>query len=422
MNTLKTYYFRVLLPNGQVKSGLLRLAVERDHSARLRIERESEGTVLTLKCLPYWISIPVDMLRRMGRRNVSPEDMAGFLRDMGLMLGAGVPALEALRTMVEEGDATGNKAISQMAKRMQDDLGGGISIADSLSRYPDIFPETVRNLVSVGDQSGTLPLMLGEAAAHVERTLGIRRDIRTALIYPIFVFATILGVAGFWIYYVVPNIAQLFKQMNAKLPPLTLALVSFSDFLVSHAILVFIVIVAMLTTLVLVVRHIPAARHSLHETLHRIPIARVLITSAGMAQLTEHLAILVRSGMDFVSCLKVLSRTTQDQYYHWRLVSVRESVERGTGIAVSMRSVGGFPAMAVRMIAVGEESGNLDTQLTYLANEYRKRLEIVVKSLFEILKPVVVLLAGALFLFLIVALLLPVYDLVRQSMNSSLGK
>ena len=78
--------------------------------------------------------------------------------------------------------------------------------------------------------------------------------------------------------------------------------------------------------------------------------------------------------------------------------------------------------MAVRMIAVGEESGNLDTQLTYLASEYRKRLEIVVKSLFEILKPVVVLLAGALFLFLIVALLLPVYDLVRQSMNSSLGK
>jgi general secretion pathway protein F/type IV pilus assembly protein PilC len=422
MNALKTYYFRVLLPVGGIQSGLLRLAVERDHSARLRLERETEGTVLTLWHFPTWLAAGLDFLRQLGARHVSDEDMAGFLRDMGLMLAAGVSALDALRTLVEEGRATGNKAITQMATRMADDLSGGIGIAESLNRYPDIFPETVRNLVSVGDQSGSLPRMLGEAAAHVERSLGIRRDIRTALIYPLFVFATIFGVAGFWIYYVVPNIALLFKQMNAKLPPITIALVSFSDAVVNHALLVVVLLVALMSGLILAVRHVPAVRRGLHEGLHRLPIARVLITSAGMAQITEHLAILVRAGLDFVTCLKVLSRTTQDQYYQQRLVGVRESVERGTGIAASMRSVGGFPAMAVRMIAVGEESGNLDVQLTHLADEYRKRLEIVVKSLFEILKPLVVLLAGALFLFLIVALLLPVYDLVRQSMNTSLGK
>ena len=86
-----------------------------------------------------------------------------------------------------------------------------------------------------------------------------------------------------------------------------------------------------------------------------------------------------------------------------------------------MRRVGGFPAMAVRMIAVGEDSGNLDVQLTHLAADYRKRLDVVVKSLSEIIKPVVILLAGALFIFLIVALLLPVYDLIRQSVRQSLG-
>jgi general secretion pathway protein F/type IV pilus assembly protein PilC len=140
-----------------------------------------------------------------------------------------------------------------------------------------------------------------------------------------------------------------------------------------------------------------------------------------MAHLTEHLAILVRAGLDFVSALDVLARSTQDRYYQRRLIQVRELVSRGEGIASSMRRTGGFPAMAVRMVAVGEESGSLDVQLTHLAGEYRKRLEILVKSLAEIIKPAVILLAGALFLFLIVALLLPVYDLVQQSVRQSLG-
>ena len=98
-----------------------------------------------------------------------------------------------------------------------------------------------------------------------------------------------------------------------------------------------------------------------------------------------------------------------------------DGVARGEGIGASMRRVGGFPAMAVRMIAVGEESGSLDKQLDRLATEYRKRLDVVVKSLGEIIKPALILLAGALFIFLIVALLLPIYDLVRQSVNHSLG-
>ena len=421
MSVLKTYYYRVLMPHGQVRHGVLRLAVERDHSARLRLERETDGIVLTLWRIPALLSGSMDLLRQLGRSHVRTEDLAGFLRDMGLMLTAGVPALEALRTLVEEGQATGTKAISQIASRMVDDLNAGVTMTESFNRHPDIFPETVRNLVSIGDQSGTLDRMLGEAAEHVERMLNIKRDIRTALIYPVFVFATIFGVAGFWIYYVVPNMARLFKQLNAKLPPLTQGLVDFSDTVVNHAFLVLVAAVCVVVGLVVAVREIPAVRRTWYEVLHRLPITRVLMTSSGMAHITEHLAILVRAGLDFVTCLNVLARTTKDHYYKRRLISVRESVERGDGIAVSMRRIGGFPAMAVRMMAVGEESGSLDVQLTHLAKEYRKRLEILVKSLAEIIKPAVILLAGALFVFLIVALLLPVYDLVRQSTNQAMG-
>ena len=314
MSTLRTYYHRILLPSGHISNGLTHLAVELDHSARIRLERETDGTVITLLRLPAWVTGLLDIFQKFGRRRVRPEDLAGFLRDLSLMLAAGVPALEALRTLVAEGEVGGNLTMASMAARMADDLNSGVSISESFNRHPDVFPETVRNLIAIGDQSGTLDRMLGEAASHVERMIDIKRDIRTALIYPAFVFATIFAVAGFWIYYVVPSMAELFKQLNAKLPAVTQALVGFSNTLVNHGWIVLIIAIFIGLAVYLLLRHVPAAHRLLHEILHKLPVARVLMTSSGMAYITEHLAILVRAGLDFVTCLNILTRTTHNQH------------------------------------------------------------------------------------------------------------
>lgn len=416
---LRTYFYRVLLPHGKVKSGFLRLLVERDHSVRLRLEQSTEGAVLSLVRLPAWVTALNDLRMRLFRRHVRQQDLAGFLRDMGIMLDAGVPMMEALKTLVD--DESGDDGVAELAQRVHTDLGSGMRMPQSFARHPDVFPETVRNLAEIGDQSGELPRMLLESASHIERLIDIRRDIRTALIYPVLVFTTILGVGFFWLYYVVPNMAQLFKQLQAKLPPLTQWLIAVSDALVHYLVLFAVGVVLLVMLLMWLYRSIPGFKLACHELLHRLPIARTLSTSSGMAFISEHLALLVRAGLDFMLSLDVLSRATTDQYYRERLLRVRDGVARGEGIGASMRRVGGFPAMAVRMISVGEESGSLDKQLDRLATEYRKRLDVVVKSLGEIIKPALILLAGALFIFLIVALLLPIYDLVRQSVNHSLG-
>lgn len=421
MATLNTYYYRVLLPHGALRSGLLRLAVERDLSARMRLESETDGTVIHLWRFPAWLAGVADLVLRLFRRQMRTEDLAGFLRDLGLMMRAGVPALDALGTLVDESDSTGNKAVAAVARHMGDDLNAGVGMTEAFNRHPNVFPETVRNLISIGDQSGTLDRMLGECAEHVERMMNIRRDIKTALIYPAFVFATIFAVAAFWIYYVVPNMARLFKQLQAKLPPLTEWLVSFADTLSTHLPWVVLATVVLVTLGTVLFKRSERFQLTTYTVLHRLPIARTLLVSSGMAHMTEHLSILVRAGVDLVSSLRILGRATRNRYYRTRLLRVAESVSRGESVSSSMRRVGGFPAMAVRMIAVGEESGSLDEQLSHLAGEYRKRLEVLVKSLAEILKPVIILVAGGLFLFLIVALLLPVYDLVRQSVQQSMG-
>ena len=420
-NQLRTYYYCIMLPHGALRRGLLRMTAERDLSARLRLEQDTEGTVLTLWRLPNLLSLLVDLLRNVFGRGLRLEDLAGFLRDMGLMLQAGVSSMDALQTLSDDGEASGKHAVGEIARRMMNDLQSGVTMAQAFARQPDVFPETVRNLIHIGDQSGTLGHMLSEAGEHVERLLHIRRDIRTALIYPLFVFATIFAVALFWVYYVVPNMALLFRQLNAKLPPITLALVNFSHLMVDNLALGIVVMLLMLLGAIYAFKRVPMVQAWLHEILHRLPVARVLMEASGMAHLTEHLAILVRSGLDFVGSLDILARSTKDRYYQHRIVSVREGVSRGDGIALAMRRTGGFPAVAVRMIGVGEQSGSLDQQLGHLAVQYRRRLDNVVRSLAEIIKPAVILIAGALFIFLIVALLLPVYDLVQQSVHHSLG-
>ena len=421
MSQLNTYYYRILRPDGAVRTGFYRLAVERDFSARLRLEREHDAVVLNLWRLPRLITAVYAFLMQLMQADIRAEELAGFLRDLGVMQRAGIPALDALRTLVGEGDTAGSRRVARVAAGMLDELDAGVSISEAFERRPDVFPETVRNLVRIGDQSGNLDRMLLESAGHVERMINVRRDVRTALIYPVVVFASIFAVAAFWIYYVLPAMQDLFRQLNAELPPLTIAVMNVAGASGDHVWTSLLVAgIFLLFMRWLFVHHQPS-RYLLHASLHRLPVSRVIVTSAGMAQLTEHLGILVRGGLDTVSSLDILSRSTSDLYYRKRLTVVRESVVRGESVASAMRAAGGFPAMAVRMIGVGEESGSLDEQLEHLAEEYRRRLEVVVRSLAEIIKPAVILIAGGLFIFLVVTLLIPVYDLIQQSVTQGMG-
>lgn len=334
------------------------------------------------------------------------------------MTASGIPVMEALRAVANEvgGGTASNPA--RLARRLLEELDAGATMSDAFNRYPDAFPETVRNLVLIGDETGSMDRMLMESADHVERVSKMTADTKQALIYPVFVFSAILGAGGFWIYYVVPNLADLFKQMNAELPPLTVAVMAGSDWLIEHV--AGIAIGALVAGLLLWItwRYSRAFRRSVHYLLHRLPIARTIMVSSGLAFFTEYMALLVRAGVDMVSSLKVMEKAMGDEYYRDRLIAIRQVLERGDRVSSAMRQVGGFPAMMVRMVSVGEDTGTLDDQFARLSAEYSLRLQRLIANLSEVMKPVIVLLGGGMFVFLIVALLLPVYDLVQKAITS----
>jgi type II secretory pathway component PulF len=415
---MNLYWYRLLLPEGITRVGLARIAVERDFSARLWLEKRHDAVVLSLWRAPHWLGEATRSVSGMSLRGITADELSGLLRDLSVMLTAGVPMFDALRTVAEESNLDGHVRAAGVARLLFDDLDAGMPVAEAFRRHPDIFPESVRNLVAIGDETGTIDRVLMEAAEHIERLNQIGRDTRRALIYPAFVFAAIIAAALFWTYYVIPNLAELFLQMNAKLPPLTLGVLAVADWIGDNATLTLSVLLAVTVGLWLAVRRSQRFRVIVHRLLHRMPITRTIARASGMAFITEHFALLIRAGLDMMTSLDVMARATRDEFYRQRLIAVRKVVARRARLAVAMREVGGFPPMAVRMIAVGEETGSVERQFEYLAGEYRRRLDHLIESLSEIIKPAVILLAGGLFVLLIVAFLLPVYDLVKQAMSA----
>jgi type II secretory pathway component PulF len=417
---MNTYFYRVLLSNGRTRFGLLRLMVERDLSAKIWLENHYQAVVLMLVRVPTAVASVFGGLGSRFGHQLSTEELSGLLRDLAVMTKAGVSIIEALKAIAEESDRS-QKRIAATARLLISALDAGAPLSDAFNRHPNIFPEQVRNLMAIGEESGNVDHMLLEAAEHLERMTNLGRNMRQALIYPAFVFATMLGAALFWVYYVIPNLAGLFLQMRVKLPAITVAVLKMSTWLEGNIKSSLFIILGSLFLIWLLVKLHKKTRKFTFSLAHKLPILRVLVTASGMAFITEYLAIMIASGVDILRSLGVIERAITDEYYRERIRKVRLAVERGELLAPAMRQVGGFPAMAVRMIGVGEETGSLDKQLKQLAQEYRNRLAHLIASLSEIIKPVIILVAGLFFLLLIVALLLPIYDLVRQASLSTMN-
>lgn len=410
------YFYRLVDSRGVARSGTRQFADDDRLLARDRLEDEFDGLVLLLTPMPAWAVSWGQSIMGLFALTLPEKEVAAMLRDLAVMSGAGVPIVDAVTVLAEDA-GIGNKAFIKVADRILSDLRAGATLSQAFDRQPAIFSEPVRNLARIGDETGAMDRMLQEAADHLDRLVQLKQGSRQALIYPAFVFAAIFAAAAFWLYYVIPNLALLFKQFHAKLPPLTVAVIDASGWLGRNIGWVLGAAVALLVVGVVGWSASASFRTWAFRAFHALPVARTLSTASGLAFIAEYLALMLRAGIDVVHSLGVLERSTHDLYYRERLMLVRQYVERGERLSSAMRRVGGFPALVVRVIGVGEESGTLDRQLQHLAADFRRRLERVVASLAEIIKPVIVLVAGALLILFVAALVLPVYDLIGQAMT-----
>lgn len=412
------YYYELLLPSGQTRRGMTELSADVESERRRQLEAQAEGSLL-VRCVRLCStrSVLAPLLSRLIRGRVPQEEVGALLRDVAVMVQSGVPVFDAVRDVHEDRRLDGSRAVQAVCAQLERDLIAGASFGQAVARQPDVFSDTVRSLVSIGDETGDLGLMLTEAAAHLERLGRLKASSLQALIYPLFSLLAVLGAGAFWIVYVMPKLADMFRQFNAKLPPLTVAVLGTAGWLAKHWTLILMLLICLVVAAVLAWRYSEAVRLQVFRLMHRLPLVKRVVGASAYAMWCEHLSLLLRSGVDVMKSLGLLEIATVDRYVRHQVGQMRQLVERGDGLASAMRSTGGFPTLMVRMIEVGERSGTLDAQLAHLARLYSERLHQLMANLGEIFKPLVIMLVGGFFALLVVALMLPVYDLIRQTMG-----
>lgn len=410
----RIFWVRYMNATGGMRQRLALLGASDNSTAQLLIEQHKGTVVVGLRQAPVWLARLWHFVSPLLRRQWPYDQLAEFFHNLGIMLKSGLPIDNALYELAKD---IAHPGIRRFALDMHANVAAGNALSVSLAQYEDQIPMAVRALVGIGEQSGDLDRTLIESGQHIKRIQRIRQDVGKALIYPLFAFATLLATVIFWIYYVLPELSRMFLQMGAKLPSYTVATMNVIKVLQSHMQASFWFGTALALVGVAVLLRSSRVRYQIFYVLYRLPISGLLIKSSSLAFITEYMALLIRAGIPLTESLKILTANVKNPFYARKLEQIRDGVNRGNPLSMEMERSGVFPAMVVRLVSVGEQTGTLDAQLQLLADDYRQRLEHVISSLAEILKPALILVAGVFFVLVVVVFLLPVYQLISQVMS-----
>jgi type II secretory pathway component PulF len=407
---MKYYRYKLIAPTGQLSAGVVHLPYKDIMSAITHLERDGSITIF-VKHLGPLLSLLFKLATLRLRRKVKRPVLAEMLNNMAVMLHAGLALISALKEAADSADIPEIQGdINDMVLSIQ----GGASFSAAARNYPHIFPSTVLYLIRMGEETGQLDKMLADASAHMKRVDGIISDTKQALIYPAIVFLVMGAGMIFWFYYVVPKIVTLFKEMEVVLPPLTVFVIALSDFTRNHLFAVLVGVGAFFVLGNAARQHSRRFKRLTDAGLLKLPLARTLITASHLAFITEYFAMLLNAGIDILQSFQIIIDSVGNEVYRDKLAKVRDAISNGEGISDSFKMAQVFPNFVVRMINVGEMSGSLTEQLDYVAEEYRKKLSLLVASLGKMLEPFVLIVAGAFFALIIIALLLPIYDMLSQ--------
>jgi type IV pilus assembly protein PilC len=295
------------------------------------------------------------------------------------------------------------------------DVEAGISLSDALAKHPKVFSQLYVSMVRAGELGGILDEVLNRIAAQLERDDQIKRSVKSAMVYPvmigIFAVLTLIGM----VVWLIPTFAGMYDQLgNAQLPTLTRVMVSISDFVRGYWYIVFPGLIAMVWGLVYF-KKTPRGTALWDKTKLRIPMGiGAIVRKLALSRWSRTLGTLISSGVPILQAIEITGKAAGNTVVEESMVSVQQSVKEGQSIAGPLEQSQVFPPMVTQMVAVGEETGSLDTMLGKVADFYEDEVNASVKSLTSILEPILMIGVGAIVGIVVISMYLPVFSLMDQ--------
>jgi MSHA biogenesis protein MshG len=352
--------------------------------------------------------------RRLAEKPVSPMDLMLFSRQMYTLLKSGVPIMRALAGLQESSQ---NPTFSLLLQDLRESLDSGRELSTALRRHPKVFSPFYVSMVQVGEMTGMLDETFIRLFDYLEFERDMRERIRTAMRYPSFVIAAMVIAMIIINLFVIPAFAKVYAGFHAELPTITKMLIGFSGFMVEYWLLMLAVLAAMIAGLRFYI-NTPDGRYKWDRFKFKLPVVGIIILKATLSRFARGMALSFRSGMPILQGMNVVSLVVDNDFMRSRIEQMRDGVERGESILRTAVAAEVFNPVVLQMIAVGEESGDMDGMMFEVASMYEREVKYDVASLSAKIEPILIVLLGIMVLILALGVFLPMWDLGRAALHS----
>jgi type II secretory pathway component PulF len=341
---------------------------------------------------------------------VKRRDIVELVRNMGMTLKAGITILDALEDVGETAD---NKTLKIAIYDIRERITSGSTMSDAFNAHSRIFTDILTRMIRIGEETGRVELSLLDVADHLQRIEDLTDMVKRALMYPVFVLFTTGGALLFWLIYVMPKLLTVIKEMGVKLPLITRLMFIVSD-VFQKSWYLFPVAAAALIVGLKVAKRREGLRYYLDMAKLKTPILKLFVHNKYLASFAEQMKIMTSAGITIDRSLVIVSNSVGSEVFRRAIMSVKERISAGGRISEAIKEHNIFPRMVVRMVDVGEVSGNLADQFAFLSSFYFKKLDDVTEKLGKMIEPIMMTIVGVIFALMIMGILLPVYDLVSK--------
>ena len=343
-----------------------------------------------------------------GKKKIKPMDIAIFTRQMATMMKAGVPLVQAFEIVA---DGLDNPSMKDLVLKLKVEVEGGNNFAGALSKHPDYFDDLYCSLIDAGEQAGALETMLDRVALYKEKSEALKQKIKKAMKYPATVVVAAGIVTAILLLKVVPVFQDLFEGFGAELPAFTMFVINLSKGLSNNFLFILVGIIAFVVGFSTLKRKSEAFRNALDRTYLKLPIVGDLTFKSTIARYARTLSTTFSAGVPLIEALDACAGATGNVVYRNAVYQIKDDVATGQQLQFAMRATGVFPAMALQMTAIGEESGALDAMLEKVAVYYEDEVDNAVDGLTSMMEPLIMAVLGVLIGGLIVAMYLPIFQL-----------
>jgi type IV pilus assembly protein PilC len=386
--------------SGQTITGEMEAVTREAVVAKLRTQQVMATNV---RAKPRAISLP-----GLGGR-VTEKDIVVFTRQFATMIDAGLPLVQCLEILASQQE---NKTFRRVLMEIRTSVEGGLTFAAALKQHPKVFTSLYGNMVEAGEAGGILDTILTRLAVYMEKAMALKKKVKSAMIYPSTIVTVAVVVVIFLLVFVIPTFKTMFEGFGATLPLPTQIVLEVSRIVRAY----FLVGIGVIVALIIGLRwwySTSGGRLAIDSFLLKTPVFGILIRKVAVAKFTRTLGTLISSGVAILEGLDITARTAGNKVVEQAVLRTRASIAEGKTISEPLRASGVFPPMVVQMIAVGEQTGALDTMLGKIADFYDEEVDTAVANLTALLEPMLMVFLGVVIGGVVIAMYLPIFKLVQ---------